>query len=433
MRIIWCSAVCPSTAMIGMLLLWAFTDTSAALSVISLQNPVRVFSGQTAVLPISLQFQNPAWEFYHVKWDFITGNRPVLVYMVDHCTGAPGSWERTCQHSLEQAGFYQQRVNVSFKSASLVLKGVQPEDAGTYRITVRSLDVSGTALVNLTVEGNRGEASPTVLEGIRGEASPLVMGGNRGEMSMTEGNIGEATPLVKEGNIGEATPLVTEGNIGETTPPVTEDNRDEGTPLVMGGNKGETTTLSTDGNREEASPLVRRSDRQEASPLVTGGALPALSIITPKNPVRAITNQTALLPFSFQSLNSAWEFIYIKWEFIRGIGNLPILVYMLDNCTGTAHNWWERTCQLTKEVAKKYQQRADICQNATLVIRGVQAADAGMYLVTVRTLDIWANATVNLMVTEGIKGLGEKLPGKASVPLTLSVWSLPAWFSAFWH
>ncbi|KAM9119335.1 uncharacterized protein ACDP82_015776 isoform 5-T7 [Pangshura tecta] len=283
MRIIWCSAVCPSTAMIGMLLLWAFTDTSAALSVISLQNPVRVFSGQTAVLPISLQFQNPAWEFYHVKWDFITGNRPVLVYMVDHCTGAPGSWERTCQHSLEQAGFYQQRVNVSFKSASLVLKGVQPEDAGTYRITVRSLDVSGTALVNLTVEG----------------------------------------------------------------------------------------------------------------------ALPALSIITPKNPVRAITNQTALLPFSFQSLNSAWEFIYIKWEFIRGIGNLPILVYMLDNCTGTAHNWWERTCQLTKEVAKKYQQRADICQNATLVIRGVQAADAGMYLVTVRTLDIWANATVNLMVTEG--------------------------------
>ncbi|XP_065419226.1 uncharacterized protein LOC122172400 isoform X2 [Chrysemys picta bellii] len=140
----------------------------------------------------------------------------------------------------------------------------------------------------------------------------------------------------------------------------------------------------------------------EFSPLFShSGALPALSIITPKNPVRAITNQTALLPFSLQSLNSAWEFIYIKWEFITGIGNLPILVYMLDNCTGTAHNWWERTCQLTKEVAKEYQQQADICQNATLVIRGVQAEDAGMYLVTVRTLDVWANATVNLMVTEG--------------------------------
>ncbi|TFJ96193.1 peptide chain release factor 1 [Platysternon megacephalum] len=161
----WCSAVCPSTAMIGMLLLWVFTDASAALSVISLQNPVRVFSGQTAVLPISLRFQNPAWEFYHVKWDFITGNRPVLVYMVDNCSGAPGSRERTCQHSLEQAGFYQQRVNVSFESASLVLKAVQPEDAGTYRIMVRSLDVSSTVLVNLTVEGNREEASSTVMEG----------------------------------------------------------------------------------------------------------------------------------------------------------------------------------------------------------------------------------------------------------------------------
>ncbi|XP_044837697.1 uncharacterized protein LOC123345107 isoform X1 [Mauremys mutica] len=175
MRIIWCSAVCPSTAMIGMLLLWAFTDASVALSIISLQNPVRVFSGQTAVLPISLQFQNPAWEFYHVKWDFITGNRPVLVYMVDHCTGAPGSRERTCQHSLEQAGFYQQRANVSFESASLVLKGVQPEDAGTYQITVRSLDVSGTALVNLTVEGKFAWKSLSPINTIRMVFACLVL------------------------------------------------------------------------------------------------------------------------------------------------------------------------------------------------------------------------------------------------------------------
>ncbi|CAM2101432.1 unnamed protein product [Caretta caretta] len=361
--------------MIGMLLLWAFTDASAALSVISLQNPVRVFSGQTAVLPVSLQFQNPAWEFYHVKWDFITGKRPVLVCMVDSCTGAPGSRERTCQHSLEQAGLYQQRANISFENASLVLKAVQPEDAGMYRITVRSLDVSGTALVNLTVEGNRGEASPTVTEGIRGGASPLVTGGNRRKMS----------PLGTDINIGEASPLVTRGN------------------------RREATTLVTDHKRGEASPLVTRSDRGKATPLVTGGnkeegALPALSIITPKNPVRAITSQTALLPVSLQSLNSAWEFIYIKWEFITGIGNLPILAYMLDNCTGTAHTWWERTCQLTKEVAKEYQQRADISQNATFMIRGVQAKDAGRYLVTVRTLDVWANATVNLMVTEGIRG-----------------------------
>ncbi|KAG6923558.1 hypothetical protein G0U57_020175 [Chelydra serpentina] len=269
----WCSAVCPSTAMIGMLLLWAFTDASAALSVISSQNPVRVFSGQTAVLPISIRFQNPAWEFYHVKWDFITGNRPVLVYMVDSCTGAPGSQEHTCQHSLEQAGFYQQRANVSFENASLVLKAVQPEDAGTYQITVRSLDVSSTALVNLTVEGNRGEASPTVMEGSRGEASPLVTGGNGGEMSppVTEGNMGEASPLVTEGDREGASPPVTGGNIGEATPLVTEGNRDEATPLVMGGNRGETTTLSTDGNREEASPLVTRSDRWEANLLVTGG------------------------------------------------------------------------------------------------------------------------------------------------------------------
>ncbi|CAM4561555.1 unnamed protein product [Lepidochelys kempii] len=171
----WCSAVCPSTAMIGMLLLWAFTDASATLSVISLQNPVRVFSGQTAVLPISLQFQNPAWEFYHVKWDFITGKRPVLVCMVDSCTGAPGSRERTCQHSLEQTGLYQQRANISFENASLVLKAVQPEDAGMYRITVRSLDVSGTALVNLTVEGEVAWKSLSTINSLRMVFACLVL------------------------------------------------------------------------------------------------------------------------------------------------------------------------------------------------------------------------------------------------------------------
>ncbi|XP_043383526.1 uncharacterized protein LOC119567475 isoform X1 [Chelonia mydas] len=256
--------------MIGMLLLWAFTDASAALSVISLQNPVRVFSGQTAVLPVSLQFQNPAWEFYHVKWDFITGKRPVLVYMVDSCTGAPGSRERTCQHSLEQTGLYQQRANISFENASLVLKAVQPEDAGMYRVTVRSLDVSGTALVNLTVEGNRGEASPTVTEGIRGEVSPLVTGGNRREMS----------PLGTDSNIGEASPLVTEDDRGEATSLVIEGNRDEATPLVMGGNRREATTLATDHNRGEASPLVTRSDRGKATPLVTGGEVAWKSLST---------------------------------------------------------------------------------------------------------------------------------------------------------
>ncbi|XP_075770330.1 uncharacterized protein LOC106732829 isoform X6 [Pelodiscus sinensis] len=141
--------------MIGVLLLCMCIDTSA-LSVISSLNPVRVSPSQTAVLPISLRFHNSAWEFYHVKWQFVTGNRPILVYMADKCIAAPGSQERTCQHNLELAGFYQQRANISFEkeNVSLVLRAVQPDDAGTYRVTVRSLDVSDTALVNLIVEGN---------------------------------------------------------------------------------------------------------------------------------------------------------------------------------------------------------------------------------------------------------------------------------------
>ncbi|CAM5105203.1 unnamed protein product [Natator depressus] len=137
--------------MTRILLLWALVGTTAALSVFALQNPVCVSPGQAAVLPISLQFANSAWEFYHVKWDFMTGNRPLLVYMVDSCASSLESQERTCQHSLERADFYHQRATLCFHNASLVLLGVQPEDAGTYRVTVRSLDVSADATVNLTV------------------------------------------------------------------------------------------------------------------------------------------------------------------------------------------------------------------------------------------------------------------------------------------
>ncbi|XP_075770321.1 uncharacterized protein LOC106732829 isoform X3 [Pelodiscus sinensis] len=220
--------------MIGVLLLCMCIDTSA-LSVISSLNPVRVSPSQTAVLPISLRFHNSAWEFYHVKWQFVTGNRPILVYMADKCIAAPGSQERTCQHNLELAGFYQQRANISFEkeNVSLVLRAVQPDDAGTYRVTVRSLDVSDTALVNLIVEGNRGEASP-VMESITGETESLVMGGNR-ENELTSDRV-ETSPLVTRIDRGETTPLVTRIDRGETTPLVTRIDRRETTPLVTGGN-----------------------------------------------------------------------------------------------------------------------------------------------------------------------------------------------------
>ncbi|XP_014435137.2 uncharacterized protein LOC106732829 isoform X2 [Pelodiscus sinensis] len=138
-------------AMTRNLLLWVLTDTTAALSVFTLQNPVWVYPGQVAVLPISLQFANSAWEFYHVKWEFVTGNRPILVYMVDSCTRLRESQERTCQHSMDLAELYHQRATLSFHNASLVLQGVQPKDAGVYRVTVRGLDVSAVATVNLTV------------------------------------------------------------------------------------------------------------------------------------------------------------------------------------------------------------------------------------------------------------------------------------------
>ncbi|TFJ96195.1 plexin-B3 [Platysternon megacephalum] len=81
----------------------------------------------------------------------MTGNRPILVYMVDSCTSSLESQERTCQHSMKLVDFYHQQATLCFHNASLVLLGVQPEDSETYQVIVQSLDVSADATVNLTV------------------------------------------------------------------------------------------------------------------------------------------------------------------------------------------------------------------------------------------------------------------------------------------
>ncbi|XP_025049995.1 uncharacterized protein LOC112548437 isoform X2 [Alligator sinensis] len=148
-------------AMIKVVLFWTLVAASAAFSILPQQNPVQVFVHDTALLLVSIHFENPAWEYYHVKWVFLTKNHPILVYVVDNCRGAPGTQERTCHHSTELHEVYQQRASIS-QEASLVLKNVQPEDAGMYQITVQGLDVLGTAQVTLIVEESRQDVIPAV-------------------------------------------------------------------------------------------------------------------------------------------------------------------------------------------------------------------------------------------------------------------------------
>ncbi|XP_053149370.1 uncharacterized protein LOC128343956 [Hemicordylus capensis] len=139
--------------------------------------------------------------------------------------------------------------------------------------------------------------------------------------------------------------------------------------------------------------------------VLDSGPSAAASISTPHNAVYATTNQTALLSFFFQPRIPNWEFISIKWEFISINESVPILVYLLDSCVGYSQIWWERECNSDKEVAERYQQRADILKNGTLMIQHVGTQDSGKYQAIVRTYGKKDYATVNLIVIEDSRSI----------------------------
>ncbi|CAM5098660.1 unnamed protein product [Natator depressus] len=157
----------------AMLLFSAFMGTSSTLLIATLENPVHAITNQTAVLPISLRFSTPPGEFFHLKWDFLSGDRPVLAYVLSRCKGsAPEGWQRSCQRSVKVAKEYQQQASVSLQSGSLVIQRVQPTDTGTYRITVQGLDVFVKAEVNLTVTEAAAPTNSGRVNGARGSLVP---------------------------------------------------------------------------------------------------------------------------------------------------------------------------------------------------------------------------------------------------------------------
>lgn len=164
--------------------------------------------------------------------------------MVDNCRGAPGTQERTCHHSTELHEVYQQRANIS-QEASLVLKNVQPEDAGMYQITVQGLDVLGAARVTLIVEESRQDAIPAVGKGITLEVNPVMR-------KVSPSLIRDNTRI--EGSRKEVSPMVTKGCQGETSPLVTEDDGGEAKTVVMGDYPKETNPSRREGNRGHDGP-----------------------------------------------------------------------------------------------------------------------------------------------------------------------------------
>ncbi|XP_077163755.1 uncharacterized protein LOC143822463 [Paroedura picta] len=140
--------------------LWALLGASMPLSVVVPQNPVRIAPRQTALFRVSLQFQQPEWKYFHAKWKFLSKNAPILFYSVE-CKGGPA--DRTCEPSVEKEGRYRARVDIE-EGGSLVLKDVEPEDAGKYGIHVSTLDESASAEVELVVmEGVLASPEPVSL------------------------------------------------------------------------------------------------------------------------------------------------------------------------------------------------------------------------------------------------------------------------------
>ncbi|XP_049648798.1 uncharacterized protein LOC126034921 isoform X4 [Accipiter gentilis] len=148
-------------AMRGAVIFLAFMGAVTTISIAPLQNPVWVSPGEKAILPISLQLLNPTWDFYHIKWSFLTGDRPVLIYTMERCNQTLAASGQQCQQRMEVGDFYSSRANISYNT-SLVLQDTQPDDAGVYQLTVQGLDVAHTTQITLILQGT---FSPLFLSG----------------------------------------------------------------------------------------------------------------------------------------------------------------------------------------------------------------------------------------------------------------------------
>ncbi|XP_075382168.1 uncharacterized protein LOC142421379 isoform X2 [Mycteria americana] len=136
----------------GAVIFSAFMGAVATISIAPLQNPVWVSPGDKAVLPVSLRLLNPTWDFYHLKWSFLTGDRPVLLYTMERCNQTLATSGQQCQDRMEVGDVYEPRANISY-NASLVLQDARPDDAGVYQLTVQGLDVARTVQVTLILQG----------------------------------------------------------------------------------------------------------------------------------------------------------------------------------------------------------------------------------------------------------------------------------------
>ncbi|XP_074990790.1 uncharacterized protein LOC142074179 isoform X1 [Calonectris borealis] len=139
-------------AMRGAVVFFIFVGAVATISVVPQQNPVWVSPGDKAILSVSLQLLNSTWDFYHLKWSFLTGDRIVLIYTMEKRNQTLTTSRQQCQHRMEVGDFYKQRASISC-NASLVLQDIQPDDVGVYQLTMQRLDVEHTMQVTLILQG----------------------------------------------------------------------------------------------------------------------------------------------------------------------------------------------------------------------------------------------------------------------------------------
>ncbi|ETE57312.1 hypothetical protein L345_16975, partial [Ophiophagus hannah] len=115
--------------------------------------PVSVSHGETALLPVSLNFSSSVPTYFQIRWRFITGPWLVLIVKADNCKGDSGTrqWWDACEITVAKAERYRHRAEWSSKGTSLILRDARVEDSGIYEIKVLALGVRVSANLNLTV------------------------------------------------------------------------------------------------------------------------------------------------------------------------------------------------------------------------------------------------------------------------------------------
>ncbi|KAJ1147054.1 hypothetical protein NDU88_013301 [Pleurodeles waltl] len=126
------------------------TDATSDLSIVVQQDTVFATVHQSVLLPASYHLRQPQ-EGVEIRWSVLRNNRHIVSGRNSKCSWDAEAREPVCAGQVEYKDpEYRHRV-VLFGNASLLMQDVGLEDAGTYVLSIQTVDALETKVINVSV------------------------------------------------------------------------------------------------------------------------------------------------------------------------------------------------------------------------------------------------------------------------------------------